>query len=140
GVVTVTVWALDLSVAEIGELPAGLPSPTVPQADWALVSALIGPAIAVAALAAIESLLSARVAASLADTGAYDADRELVGQGLASIAAGFFGGMPATGAIARTAVNVKAGARTRVASIVHGLLLLAIVLVGAAVVSRIPLA
>lgn len=98
------------------------------------------PAVAVAALAAIESLLSARVAASLADTGPYDPDRELVGQGLASIGAGLFGGMPATGAIARTAVNVRAGAKSRVAAIVHALVLLLVVLVAAGPVGAIPLA
>ncbi|WP_425563381.1 SulP family inorganic anion transporter [Microbacterium panaciterrae] len=129
-----------MPVDTIGRLPPGLPAPVLPSFDLATVSALIGPAVAVAALAAIESLLSARVAATLADTGPYDADRELVGQGLASVAAGLFGGMPATGAIARTAVGVRAGARTRVAAIVHGVLLLLIVLVGSAVVSRIPLA
>lgn len=131
---------LGLPVDVIGELPTGLPAPTLPILHPQEVVGLIGPAFAVAALAAIESLLAARVAASISDTGPYDADRELVGQGLASIAAGFFGGMPATGAIARTAVSIRAGARTRVAAIVHGLLLLAVVLVGAAVVSRIPLA
>ncbi|MGN7860600.1 SulP family inorganic anion transporter [Microbacterium sp. 22303] len=129
-----------LPVDTIGALPPGLPAPALPSFDVASISALIGPAAAVAALAAIESLLSARVASTLADTGPYDADRELVGQGLASIAAGLFGGMPATGAIARTAVGVRAGARTRLAAITHGVLLLAIVLVGSAVVSRIPLA
>lgn len=139
-VAAVAVHLFDLPVDSIGELPAGLPAPVLPTADLPMLSALLGPAIAVAALAAIESLLSARVAATMADNGAYDADRELVGQGLASIGAAFFGGMPATGAIARTAVNVRAGARTRVASITHGILLLLVVLVGAAVVSRIPLA
>lgn len=139
-VAAVAVYAFDLPVDTIGELPAGLPTPALPGADLGMISSLLGPAIAVAALAAIESLLSVRVAESMANTGGYDADRELVGQGLASIAASFFGGMPATGAIARTAVNVRAGARTRVASVVHGVLLLVVVLVGAAVVSRIPLA
>ena len=131
---------LGLPVDMIGELPSGLPAPTLPVVDPAVAVGLLGPALAVAALAAIESLLAARVAASISDTGPYDADRELVGQGLASVAAGLFGGMPATGAIARTAVSIRAGARTRLAAIVHGLLLLAIVLVGASVVSRIPLA
>ncbi|MGX5696544.1 SulP family inorganic anion transporter [Agromyces soli] len=139
---------LGLPVETIGELPAGLPAPSLPTlpaasdggSGWAVLGQLIGPAAAVAALAAIESLLSARVAASISDTGPYDADRELVGQGLASIAAGFFGGMPATGAIARTAVNVRSGARTRVAAITHAVLLLGVVSFGAAVVGRIPLA
>lgn len=101
---------------------------------------LSGAALTVAALAAIESLLSARVASSISDTGPYDADRELVGQGLASVAAGLFGGMPATGAIARTAVNLKSGGRSRLAAITHGLVLLAVVYVGTGVVSPIPLA
>lgn len=135
----VTAWA-NLPLARIGELPSRLPAPSVPGFDWAVVSTLVGPIFAVAALAAIESLLSARVAASLADTGAYDADRELVGQGLASLAAGFFGGMPATGAIARTAVNVRSGGRTRLAAIVHALVLLGVVYLAATVVSQIPLA
>jgi len=132
--------ALQLPVDVIGELPTGLPAPVLPTFELSAVTGLLGPALAVAALAAIESLLAARVAASISDTGPYDAARELVGQGLASVAAGLFGGMPATGAIARTAVSIRAGARTRLAAIVHALLLLVIVLVGASVVSHIPLA
>lgn len=89
--------------------------------------------------AAIESLLSARVAATMSASASYNPERELVGQGLASMAAGFFGGMPATGAIARTAVNVRSGARTRVAAIVHSLLLLAVVYLATGPVSTIPL-
>ena len=127
-------------VTTIGTLPNSLPAPAMPAFDWPLVVALAGPAFAVAALAAIESLLSARVAASISDTGPYDADRELFGQGLASIAAGFFGGMPATGAIARTAVNIRAGARTRLASVVHALVLLLVVYLASTVVAHIPLA
>ena len=133
-------WALHLPVATIGALPAGLPAPRLPATDLPTLTSLVGPAVAVAALAAIESLLSARVAASISDTGPYDADRELVGQGLASLVAGLFGGMPATGAIARTAVNVRSGGRTRLAAVVHSLALLLIVSVGAAVVGAIPLA
>ena len=124
----------------IGELPRSLPAPTLPAFDAAMLGALAGPAAAVAALAAIESLLSARVAATIADTGPVNADRELFGQGLASIASGLFGGMPATGAIARTAVNVRSGARTRAAAIIHAIALLAVVLVAAPVVGVIPLA
>ena len=111
----------------------------MPSFDFNL-TALIGPAFAVAALAAIESLLSARVASSMSDTGPYNADRELVGQGLASIASSFFGGMPATGAIARTAVNVRSGGRTRLSAIVHALALLTVVYFAAQVVAVIPLA
>ncbi|MEO7587941.1 MAG: SulP family inorganic anion transporter [Arachnia sp.] len=131
---------LKLPVATIGQLPAGLPAPSLPAIDPAIVMSLVGPAAAVAVLAAIESLLSVRVAATMSDAGNYLPDRELVGQGLATLAAGFFGGMPATGAIARTAVNVRSGGRTRVASITHALVLLGVVSIGAAVVSQIPLA
>lgn len=139
-VVTVVMTLLSLPLDTIGALPRSLPAPQLPAMDPAMIQALAGPALAVAALAAIESLLSARVAASMADTGPYNADRELVGQGLASIGAGFFGGMPATGAIARTAVNVRSGARSRLSSVVHALVLLAVVYVAASVVSVIPLA
>ena len=124
----------------IGELPRSLPMPGLPSIDLGSLTQLIGPAFAVAALAAIESLLSARVAASLGNTGPYNGDRELVGQGLASVASGFFGGMPATGAIARTAVNIRSGGRTRLSAIVHSLALLAVVYLAANVVSLIPLA
>lgn len=127
-------------VALIGALPAGLPTPSIPHVSMDVVGQLIVPAATVAALAAIESLLSARVASAHSDTGPYDADRELVGQGLASVASGFFGGMPATGAIARTAVNVRSGGRTRLAAVVHAIALLLIVSAGAALVSTIPLA
>jgi SulP family sulfate permease len=116
-----------------------LPAPQIPHADFGAVRTLIGAAVAIATLAAIESLLSARVAATMSPDGSYDPDRELVGQGLASIAAGVFGGMPATGAIARTAVNVRSGARTRLAAIVHALLLLAVVYLATGPVSAIPL-
>lgn len=139
-VATVAAVVFDLPVAEIGQLPTGLPAPTIPNIDPALMMSLLGPAAAVAALAAIESLLSVRVAATMSDAGNYLPDRELVGQGLATLAAGFFGGMPATGAIARTAVNVRSGAKTRAASIVHAVVLLGVVSVGTGVVSRIPLA
>lgn len=139
-VVTVLVTLLSLPLDTIGALPQSLPAPQLPAMDTEMVMALAGPAFAVAALAAIESLLSARVAASMADTGPYNADRELVGQGLASVGAGFFGGMPATGAIARTAVNVRSGGRTRLSAVIHALVLLFVVYVAAQVVSVIPLA
>lgn len=139
-VVTLGASLLGLPLATIGELPHSLPLPMLPAIEVHSLPGLLGPAFAVAALAAIESLLSARVAASMADTGPYNADRELVGQGLASIASGFFGGMPATGAIARTAVNVRSGARTRASAIVHSLALLAVVYLATSVVAAIPLA
>lgn len=142
GIVIVTVLASVVSapLAVIGVLPSTIPAPRLPGIDIATLGALVAPALTVAALAAIESLLSARVAASLADTGPYDPDRELVGQGLASIGSGLFGGMPATGAIARTAVNVRSGGRTRIAALFHSAVLLLVVLAAAGPVGRIPLA
>ncbi|MDL9979568.1 SulP family inorganic anion transporter [Microbacterium sp. ASV49] len=142
GIVIVTIAAslLGAPLTTIGVLPASLPAPALPQVDAGILASLALPAFTVAALAAIESLLSARVAASLADTGPYDPDRELVGQGLASIGSGLFGGMPATGAIARTAVNIRSGGRSRLASITHAVVLLLIVLVASGPVGRIPLA
>ena len=127
-------------LATIGALPASLPAPALPRLDLELARSLVAPAFTVAALAAIESLLSARVAASISSTGPYEPDRELVGQGLASVASGFFGGMPATGAIARTAVNIRSGGRTRVAAIVHALVLLIVIYLATGLVSHIPLA
>ncbi len=141
-VVAVTVLAsvTGLTTARIGVLPSQLPTPVWPQADLATVHTLLGAALAIAALAAIESLLSARVAATMSEAGSYDPDRELVGQGLASVASGLFGGMPATGAIARTAVNVRSGARTRMAAITHSILLLGVVYLVSGPVGAIPLA
>ena len=139
-VVSIVTVLASLPLTTIGVLPHSLPAPSIPTITLDNLGQLAAPAFAVAALAAIESLLSARVAATMGNTGPVNADRELVGQGLASIASGFFGGMPATGAIARTAVNVRAGARTRLASAVHALALLAVVMVAAEVVSQIPLA
>lgn len=136
---TVIAQAFHLSVATIGELPSRLPTPVLPNVDVTALRTLIGAAVAIAALSAIESLLSARVAATMSPTGPYDPDRELFGQGLASVASGAFGGMPATGAIARTAVNVRSGARTRVSAIVHSLVLLAVVYLATGPVAAIPL-
>lgn len=139
-VVTVAASLFGLPLETIGALPRSLPLPALPSIDPSDLVGLAGPALAVAALAAVESLLSARVAATMADTGPVNADRELVGQGLASIASGLFGGMPATGAIARTAVNVRAGAKTRLSAIVHAIALLGVVSLAANVVAVIPLA
>lgn len=138
--VTVLVEVLRVPVPRIGELPSSLPFPVLPDATPGAVRDLVGAAVAIAALAAIESLLSARVAATMAATGPYHPDRELVGQGLASLASGVFGGMPATGAIARTAVNVRSGARTRLAAVVHALVILAVIYLATGPVGRIPLA
>ncbi len=137
---TVLVSALAWSVMTIGPLPGGVPTPHIPVIDTATTSALFSAALAVAALAAIESLLSARVADGMTGTSHLEPDRELFGQGLANVASGIFGGMPATGAIARTAVNVRAGARTRMSAIVHSVVILLVVAFAGSLVSRIPLA
>ncbi|MDR2374160.1 MAG: SulP family inorganic anion transporter [Bifidobacteriaceae bacterium] len=142
-VVISCVWALARLPGEvIGSLPTGLPAPRLPEVSWSLLAELSPAAATVAVLAGIESLLSARVAAQHSDTGRFDPDRELVGQGLASMAAGLFGGIPATGAIARTAVNASNGAKTRLAAIVHALVLLGLVSFPLTIglVSAIPLA
>jgi SulP family sulfate permease len=140
GVVVATLAAagLDLGVERIGVLPASLPSPSLP--SFAGAGSLTGAAVAVAVLAALESLLSARVADGMSDGPRHDPDRELFGQGLANLASPLFGGMPATGAIARTAVNVRAGARTRLASVVHAATLLGVVYLAGPLVAEIPLA
>ena len=137
---TIVAKALHLHVARIGALPSSLPSPSFPAVSLDRMSALFSAAFAVALLAALESLLSARVADGMADTGRHDPDRELFGQGLANLASPLFGGMPATGAIARTAVNVRAGARTRASAIVHSVVLVAVVFFGGPLVAQIPLA
>jgi SulP family sulfate permease len=137
---TIMVSLVAWNVMIIGPLPAGIPVPRIPVIDTATTSALFSAALAVAALAAIESLLSARVADGMSSRSHLEPDRELVGQGLANVASGIFGGMPATGAIARTAVNVRAGARTRMAAIVHSVVILLVVAFAGSLVARIPLA
>ncbi|AZQ36226.1 SulP family inorganic anion transporter [Streptomyces cyaneochromogenes] len=124
----------------IGDLPSGLPAPSLGFLDLGSLSTLLAPAVAVAALAALESLLSASVADGMTVGQRHDPDRELFGQGLANIAAPLFGGVPATGAIARTAVNVRTGAGSRLAALTHAAILAVIVFAAAPLVSRIPLA
>ena len=139
-VVTVLAEVLAAPLTRIGALPSSLKAPSWPDFSSIDLGAMIAPAIAVAALAAIESLLSARVASTLGDTGSFDPDRELFGQGLASVGSALFGGMPATGAIARTAVNIRSGGKTRVAAMVHAAVLLGVVYLATGPVSAIPLA
>jgi SulP family sulfate permease len=139
-VATLVTRFADLDVAQIGRLPDSLPAPSFPSVSTTRISELFSAAFAVALLAALESLLSAKVADGMVDTGRHDPDRELFGQGLANLASPIFGGMPATGAIARTVVNVRAGAVTRVAALVHSVVLLAVVYFGGGLVAEIPLA
>jgi SulP family sulfate permease len=137
---TVVTQVARLDAGVIGSLPRSLPKPSLPSTSFGQVRELFTAALAVALLAALESLLSAKVADGMSDGPRHDPDRELFGQGLANVVSPLFGGMPATGAIARTAVNVRAGARTRVAATVHALVLVAVVYLGGSLVAKIPLA
>ncbi len=131
------------SVATIGSafggIPPGLPELHLPQIGFARVLELLGPAFTIAMLGAIESLLCAVVADGMAGT-RHDPNQELVGQGIANIASPLFGGFAATGAIARTATNIRNGGDSPLASIVHALTLLAVILALAPLAAHIPLA
>jgi SulP family sulfate permease len=125
--------------SKFGGIPQGLPSPTIPTLSWENIRHLFAPATTIALLAAIESLLCAVVADGMTDD-RHDSNQELMAQGLANIVAPLFGGIAATSAIARTATNVKCGARTPVAGIIHAGTLLAIILAAAPLAKFIPLA
>ncbi|MFB9317300.1 SulP family inorganic anion transporter [Cryptosporangium minutisporangium] len=137
---TVLTTAAQLDVVLIGALPATLPAPSLSFFHLTADSGLLAAAVAVAALAAIESLLSATVADGMTVGSRHNPDRELFGQGLANLAAPLFGGVPATAAIARTAVNVRSGASSRLAALTHALVLAGVMLVAAPLVAQIPLA
>jgi SulP family sulfate permease len=125
--------------SRFGGLPRGLPPPQLPHFDWSTVQYLLAPAISIALLGAIESLLCARVAdGHISDR--HDPNQELMAQGAANFAAPLFGGIAATGTIARTMTNVRGGARTPIAGIVHSLTLFVIVLLAAPLAESIPLA
>jgi SulP family sulfate permease len=142
-VTTAMAQLLDLPVETIGSrfgaIPASLPAPSLPDVGPAQIAALVGPAFTIALLAAIESLLSAVVADGMIG-GRHRSNMELVAQGVANIASPLFGGIPATGAIARTATNVKNGGRTPVAGIAHAATLLLITLFFGRWAALIPLA
>jgi SulP family sulfate permease len=121
-----------------GEVPATLPMFVVPPWDLASTLLLVGPAFTIALLGAIESLLSAVVADSMAGT-RHDSNQELMGQGLANIIAPFFGGFASTGAIARTATNIRSGATSPLSGVVHAVFLVGVLLILAPLASRIPL-
>lgn len=129
-----------LDLVRIGALPAALPIPSLGFLDLGALAGLLPSALAVAALAALESLLCASVADAMSVGEKHDPDRELFGQGLANLAAPLFGGVPATAAIARTAVNVRSGARSRLAALTHAVVLAIIVFAASGLVGRIPLA
>lgn len=140
---TLAVPLLGLNVETIGsrfgDLRIGIPQPTVPAVSFDMLRELVGPAFTIALLAAVESLLSAVVADGM--TGMrHRSNVELVGQGIANVITPLFGGMPATGAIARTAMNVRSGGRTPVAGMVHALTILLIGIFFGRWVAYIPLA
>jgi len=141
GTVAVVLWQLPVETigSKFGGIPQSLPSPHIPVLSWENIQHLFQPATTIALLAAIESLLCAVVADGMVDD-RHDSNQELMAQGLANIVSPLFGGIAATGAIARTATNVKCGARSPIAGIIHAVTLLAIILVVAPVAKFIPLA
>jgi SulP family sulfate permease len=138
---TLIVKASNLDVATIGNIPRNVSTYTSPILSSGEYLSLITPALSIAILAAIESLLSARVADDISNVPSdkkFKPNQELFGQGLATTFASVFGGMPATGAIARTNVNVRSGATTRLAAMIHSIVLLVIVIFLAPIFSQIP--
>ena len=133
---------LQLDLATIGSrfggIPRSLPEFAFPEISLPLIRELMMPALTIALLGAIESLLSAVVADGLTDD-RHDSDQELIGQGIANIVTPLFGGIPATGAIARTATNIRSGATSPVSGIVHAAVLLLLVLAAAPLASQIPM-
>jgi sulfate permease, SulP family len=122
-----------------GGIPSGLPTFAIPRLHYDILRQLLSPAFTVAMLGAIESLMSAVVSDRMSND-KHNPNVELIAQGVANIVSPLFGGLPATGAIARTATNVRAGAKTPVAGMIHALTLLAIVLFAAPLVKNVPLA
>ncbi|MDZ4291802.1 MAG: SulP family inorganic anion transporter [Hydrogenophaga sp.] len=137
-------WALSMPVDTIGSrfggIPQGVPAFELPDFSWETVRLLVTPTLTIAILGAIESLLCARVADQLSDTPKHDPNQELMAQGVANVVVPFFGGMPATGTIARTVTNIRSGAVSPVAGIVHSATLAAVVLIAAPLAAHIPLA
>ena len=140
---TVTAYLLKLPVETIGTrfggIPSGLPHIAIPRWHAGLVHGLLGPAFTVAMLGAIESLMSAVVSDRMSND-RHNPNVELIAQGVANIASPMFGGLPATGAIARTATNIRSGAQSPVAGMIHALTLLCVLLFAAPLASYIPMA
>ena len=141
---TFAAWYFKLPVETIGSrfggIPQGVPAFALPEFSWQTVKLLVTPTLTIAMLGAIESLLCARVADQVSPLPRHDPDQELMAQGVANFVTPFFGGMPATGTIARTVTNVRAGATSPVAGIVHALVLAVIVLAAAPLAQSVPLA
>jgi len=140
---TVVAWWFALPVETIGsrfgEIPRTLPALALPAFSWDSAKQLLIPTLTIALLGAIESLMCARIADNLTDLPRHDPNQELMAQGVANMVSPLFGGMPATGTIARSVTNVRAGANTPVAGIVHAITLLLIVLLAAPLASLVPL-
>lgn len=141
GTVAVVVFQLPVETigTRFGGIPSGMPTFALPQFDAEMIVPLLSPALTVALLGAIESLMSAVVADRMSGD-KHNPNVELVAQGIANIVTPFFGGIPATGAIARTATNIKSGAKSPVAGMMHAVTLLAILLFAAPLAQYIPLA
>ncbi len=133
-------WPVETIGSRFGGIPQGIPPFELPDFTWATVKQLVTPTLTIALLGAIESLLCARVADQLGDAPKHDPNQELMAQGVANFVVPFFGGMPATGTIARTVTNIRSGAASPVAGIVHALTLALVVLIAAPLASHIPLA
>lgn len=129
---------IDTIESKFGEIPSNIPFPKIPTLNLEVLKSLISPAFTIALLGGIESLLSASVADSMIG-GKHRPNSELIGQGIANMVSALLGGIPATGAIARTATNVKNGGRTPIAGMVHAVVLLLIMLVAAPIAKLIPL-
>src|SRR5438874_2446254 len=140
---TIAAWLLKLPVETVGSrfggIPSGLPHMVIPHWHARLVPGLLGPAFTVAMLGAIESLMSAVVSDRMSNDH-HNPNVELIGQGVANFISPMFGGLPATGAIARTATNIRAGAQSPIAGIIHALTLLCVLLFAAPLASYIPMA
>lgn len=141
GTLLARIFSLDVTTigTAFGEIPRGLPSFVFPEIAWDTVRQLYGPILTIAFLGAVESLLCARVADSLTRK-RHDPNQELMAQGIANIASPLFGGYCATGTVARTATNIRAGGKTQVSGMIHALTLLLIVLGAAPLATHIPLA
>ena len=125
--------------SRFGTIPSGLPAFALPDFSWETVKLLVSPVLTIALLGAIESLLCARVADQVSRLPRHDPDQELRAQGVANFVVPFFGGMPATGTIARTVTNVRAGASSPLAGVVHALTLALVVLLAAPLALQVPL-
>jgi len=141
---TLVSWGFSLPVETIGTrfggIPEGLPTFALPDFSWETVKQLVTPTITIALLGAIESLLCARVADQVSGQPRHDPNQELMAQGVANLVTPFFGGMPATGTIARTVTNIRSGGNSPIAGIVHAVTLLVIVLLAAPLAQHVPLA